>query len=239
MKKATRFFAIIICLALFASLLTACSEPQLEYEINEDGKTCTITRMVNWDIKKLVIPSEIDGYTVTHIGNGFINCTLLTSLTIPDSVTSIGENAFAYSSCLTSVNISENVTFMASSAFNGRSLTEITVDKNNKVYHSQDNCIIRTADNTLIKGCKTSLIPDYVTSIDLYAFRYCNEMTSITIPDSVTNIGGSVFEGCTSLAEINYTGTIEEWKKIGLAYDTSYYIKAIVVHCTDGDVNID
>lgn len=163
MKKATRFFAIIICLALFASLLTACSEPQLEYEINEDGKTCTITRMVNWDIKKLVISSEIDGYTVTHIGNGFKNCTLLTSLTIPDSVTSIGLNAFFG----------------------------------------------------------------------------CTSLTSITIPDSVTNIGGSVFEGCTSLAGINYTGTIEEWKKIGLAYDTSYYIKAIVVHCTDGDVNID
>ena len=83
-------------------------------------------------------------------------------------------------------------------------LTSITVDINNPVYHSVDNCIIETSSETLILGCKTSLIPSdgTVTAIGERAFAYCIYLNSIEIPNSVTSIGDSAFEGCSSLTSV-------------------------------------
>ena len=138
----------------------------------------------------------------------------MTSVTIPDSVTSIGIGAFAGCSGLMS----------------------IVVEEGNPIYHSDGNCLIETASKTLVVGCKTSVIPDdgsvtnigwyafsgcsgltsitipdSVTSIGESAFSYCTGLTSITIPDSVTSIGDWAFDGCTGLTEIYYTGNVAGW----------------------------
>ena len=74
------------------------------------------------------------------------------------------------------------------------SLASIVVDKNNPVYDSRNNsnAIIETATNTLVSGCKTTVIPNSVTSIGSWAFSM-NDLTSVTIPDSVTSIGSWAF----------------------------------------------
>jgi len=69
-------------------------------------------------------------------------------------------------------------------------------------------------ENTVVK---TVIIPDSVTSIDGYAFRYCTSLTSITIPNSVTNIESSALFGCTSLQSIIFDGSKAEWDKIDKA----------------------
>ena len=109
--------------------------------------------------KNSIIPN--DG-RVTSIGDrAFINCTGLTSITIPDSVTSIGGGAFYDCTGLTSVTIGNSVTSIGDAAFgNCTGLTSIT-------------------------------IPDSVTVIGWEAFAGCSGLTSITIPDSVTSIGDS------------------------------------------------
>ncbi len=131
------------------------------------------------------IPSSLKSVIVTG-GNilfgAFSDCSGLTSITIGNSVTSIGDSAFIGCSGLTS----------------------ITVADGNTIYHSKDNCLIETASKILILGCKTSVIPSdgSVTSIDSSAFKKCTGLTSITIPNGVTSIGKGAFNGCSSLESI-------------------------------------
>ena len=121
------------------------------------------------------IPSSLRSVTVTGgniLYSAFYNCSMLTSITIPSSVTSIGDNAFDGCTGLTSMAIPDSVTSIGNYAFSGCSgLTSIT-------------------------------IPDSVTSIGICAFMNCTGLTSVTIPDSVTSIGWHAFEDCTGLTSV-------------------------------------
>ena len=101
--------------------------------------------------------------------------------------------------------LADGVTAICDGAFSWcSSLTSITVNVGNPVYHSDGNCLIETESKTLIAGCGTSVIPSdgSVTSIGARAFLGCSSLTSIAIPDGVTSIGESAFLGCSSLTSI-------------------------------------
>ena len=117
--------------------------------------------------------------SVTSIGkSAFLGCSGLTSIEIPASVTSIGNFAFYNCSNLTSIEVPDSVTSIGSSAFSGcSSLTNIE-------------------------------IPASVTSIGGNAFYNCSKLTSIEIPDSVTSIGGWAFSGCSSLTSIEIPNSV-------------------------------
>ena len=128
----------------------------------------------------------------------------ITSITIPDSVTDIGEYSFYQCSGLTSVTIPESVVSIRESAFFGCSgITNITVNENNKSY-SSENGILYNKDKTMLITCpagKTGSIkiPDSVKNIGWRAFLGCTGLTSIKIPDSVKSIGWNAFIFCAGL----------------------------------------
>ena len=130
-------------------------------------------------------------------------CTSLTSIMIPDSVRTIEWGGFYHCTGLTSITIPDSVTYISNIAFAGcTGLASITVDEDNPQYHSVNNCLIESATNTLLLGCKTSMIPNGVTSIGDHAFRNCEGLTSIMIPDSVTSVGVDAFRNCEGLTSI-------------------------------------
>ena len=158
-------------------------------------------------VTDLIIPDSI----ARIASRAFEGCTSLTSVTIPDSVWSINQYAFLNCTGLTSVTIPYSVTHIQPWVFKAcTSLTSITVDENNTQYYSEGNCLIEKSTNTLILGCKNSVIPDSVTSIDEYAFQNCTGLTSVTIPDSVTSIDEYAFQNCTGLTSVTipYSVTI-------------------------------
>jgi predicted nucleic acid-binding Zn-ribbon protein len=141
--------------------------------------------------------------SVTCIGlAAFANCDKLSTIHIPNSVTSIGTVAFFYTG-LTIIQIPSSVTSIGELACLGCDLNTITVDSENSVYDSRNDCnaIIETKTNSLIFGCKNTVIPNSVTSIADYAFEDL-DITDINIPNSVTKIGYECFRGCRKLTSL-------------------------------------
>ena len=139
--------------------------------------------------------------SVTSIDyHAFAHCSL-TSIKIPNSVTSIGEEAFYGCSSLTSVDIPNSVTSIDSFAFYGcRSLTSIKIPNS-----------VTYIDSYVFYGCSslTSIeIPNSVKSIGYYAFYGCSSLTSLDIPNSVTSIGSYAFYGCSSLTSLDIPNSV-------------------------------
>ena len=200
---------------LFGSEAQAASEKYdiYTYEVGSDG-TVTITDCDDSAQGAITIPSQIDGKPVTSIGAAFYYCISLTSITIPDSVTSIGGCAFEYCSSLTSITIPDSVTSIGWDAFDGcEKLTQINVDTANTVYSSVNGVLFSKDKTELIrypegKADTSYAIPNGVTNIGDWAFHDCNSLTSITIPNSVTSIGTMAFCGCSSLTSITIPGSV-------------------------------
>lgn len=158
----------------------------------------------------VVIPETViykgNTYSVTKIGgNAFESCSDLTSVVIGTNVKEISDWAFLDCSSLMSISIPRATTTIGQDAFTGCcSVTEIIVDSNNPVYDSRNNCnaIIETSTNTLISGCKTTIIPNDITTIGFAAFSGCTGLVTIDIPESVTSIGRWAFVGCSQLDHI-------------------------------------
>ena len=192
-----------------------------EYKVLENG-TASITGF-NSPQQEVIIPSEIDGYLITEIGNGAFSWNdSIISVVIPESVTSIGASAFYDCDSLTQVSSPEHQMTVASNAFKYTPYFNdirnwkdywLMIDNNKSVYAflyyiQEDNTIVI---NGYISPEKNVHIPyqidgHLITAIGSEAFYGKTEITSVTIPDGVIEIRDRAFEMCYDLSEITLPG---------------------------------
>ena len=184
------------------------------YKENEDGETVTITEFLGpvdpanpgpYDID---IPEKLDGYTVTGLGEDSfstdndrsplyeIHHKKIHSVTIPQSVTSIGDGAFAECEKLDSLTINDAATSIGDWAFDEcYALSSLSLGKN-----------ITTIGDYAFYDCRilnNVTIPQSVTSIGDHAFEFCYNMDTLTIKDAATSIGEYAFSHCESLKTLS------------------------------------
>lgn len=148
------------------------------------NNTAVIVIRYNGTAADVTIPSRYKGKPVTAIDHAAFHDSAVTSVTIPDSVTSIPDDAFAFCSQLTNISIPNSVTFIGFSAFNScTSLKSIT-------------------------------LPSSLSTIQSSAFFNCGNLETIRIPVSVTFIGNYAFAGCPSSMTVTYPGSKTQWDAI-------------------------
>ena len=235
---------IFMCLALLATLLVvnlvmvqSASSDDLTILPNSTGDGYIVTKCVTDASGSLSIP---EGKPVVEIGrDAFLNCTGLTSVTIPTSVKTIGWYAFSGCTGLTSIVIPDSVTTLDWFAFSGcTGLTSATIGNG-----------VTCIDASAFAGCTnltTVTVGTGVTGIGWSAFKGCSQLSTINIPSSVTSIDRYAFYGCSSLSKVVFCGTAEEWSDItigegnnsltGITLTFHNYVNRVCTICqqTDG-----
>ena len=164
----------------------AANAPLFDFEFIPPDNTAVIVTNYKYNgaAADVTIPSRYQGKPVTTIGHAAFFNSAVTSVTIPDSVTSISDEAFVNCPKLTNISIPNSVTYIGFSAFSScTSLKSIT-------------------------------LPSSLSFISGALFLGCSQLTTIHIPVSVTSIGNNAFADCPSLMTVTYPGSKTQWDDI-------------------------
>lgn len=163
----------------------AANAPLFDFEFILNNTAVVVTNYkYNGAAADVTIPSRYQGKPVTTIGHAAFFNSAVTSVTIPDSVTSISDEAFINCPKLTNISIPNSVTYIGFSAFSScTSLKSIT-------------------------------LPSSLSFISGALFLGCSQLTTIHIPVSVTSIGNNAFADCPSLMTVTYPGSKTQWDDI-------------------------
>lgn len=171
-------------------------------------------------VTEINIPAEIRGVKVISIRNSaFENCSSLTAVTFPGSVTSIGDSAFAGCTSLSSVTLPDGVTSIGNSVFSHCSaLKNVTLPGR-----------LTSIGDSAFRGCGSLgdiRIPGGVRTIGSSAFAGCASLSSVTLPDRITAIHENAFSECASLMKAEYSGTDEDWNKVSVGSGNDFLKRA-------------
>ena len=181
--------------------VSAATYGSYQYSALSDG-TVQITGY-NGTAKSLVIPSTINGKTVSKIGHSaFIMSNTLESVTFPDTITEIGESSFLYCSQLTAVNFGKNLKKIGKNAFmQCKSLTSVTIP-------ASVTQISEYAFSECVSLKTVTIRSGASATVDNYAFQDCSALTTVNFGNTISAIGTSSFEGCKALTSVTIPGSV-------------------------------
>ncbi len=185
---------------------------------------CQSLTNLNWNAESV---SDFDGANVGFDNQGMESSSI--NVVFGDSVKRIPAYLFYAVSNVETVTIGSGVTEIGDRVFgDSDSIESLVVDSKNATYHSDGNCVVKTAEKMLVLGCANSVIPSdgSVTAIGDNAFYGC-DITYSVIPDTVKSIGSSAFYPSSEF-DIFYTGSEEDWAAITVDSDNENLLSASV-----------
>ncbi len=185
------------------------SDNTFEYNILDDG-TVAIRKYLGTDTA-VTVPSTIEGKKVSRLNGTFENCSAISKLTIPEGITSIGNDTFKGCSGLTALRIPFSVQKIGSFAFKDcTSLAEITMPE------SLDIGVVNLSMFENCTALKEITVPKTLV-VWIRMFYNCKNLKRVTLSAGLGTIAGLAFSGCTSLEEVHYDGTHEDWEKLTIS----------------------
>jgi predicted ribosomally synthesized peptide with SipW-like signal peptide len=189
----------------------------LKYKLNSDNASYSVSGIDDCPDTDIVIPSTYNGIYVTAIAaKAFKDNDTITSVIIPDSVTSLGNSIFYNCTKLKTVTIGEGLNSINELAFNGcTSITNFIVSASNESFKSIDGNIYSKDGTQLVKyaigkQATSFTIPNGVTEICNEAFRGSNILEEVIIGDGVKSIGVAAFMQCSKLTSVIMSDSIED-----------------------------
>lgn len=242
--KILKGWNLLVDSILLFFIMNVCSIPASAYDFMYQGiaydvlssadKTVAVTKLggsskytlTNISIPQTVVYNETD-YTVTYISSGaFYDCDKTVSITLPETIDSIGVIAFASMDNLKSINIPYNTKKIDGSAFSyNKSLSDIKIDGELLEEIGDDafnNCVslesielpnsVKRIGESCFSGCKSLQrvsLSSSLTEISKWMFKNCENLQTIKIPSDVTKICNYAFEGCKGLWSVEFNDKLE------------------------------
>ncbi len=181
------------------------------YIILDDG-TAEIKKYYNDDATKFTVPSEVNGYKVTSIGDfAFAYRDKLEEVTISEGIKKIGDYAFTDCHSLKSIAIPDSVVMLGECAFMScKSLSSVKLPSG-----------VKSIEKNTFYDCtslKSVAIAGKVTKIGDYAFNKCYSLESVNLPEGLTYIGNLAFYDCTSLKSISVPESVTDIEFMAMGY---------------------
>ena len=195
------------------------------YKLNTDN-TITITKCTSSD-ENIVIPSQIDGHSVTGIGDkAFENVTSMKTVSFPSNLKTIGSYAFVGCTSLTSVTLPDSLTGLYTYAFSGCTSLKSAVLNRGRI-----NIV-----EGLFQGCvslSSVTVPNTVQNIKPYAFSGCTALQSLSLPKSLLVISENAFLN-SGIKTVKYAGTSTNWQYVIISGVGNAGLKSATVTGSDG-----
>ncbi len=255
-----KIISLVLCLAIcmsicanFSLVKAADSTDLLTFTLSSDGEYYLVGAKDTSITGEIVIPSTYDELPVKHISaNGFEDCTGITKVTLPDTITRISTRAFRYATALEEINIPNGVKYIGENAFAYCvQLKEITIPdtvthigKGAFRYTSLENVVIPESviytdtNNTggknlftaesLFDNCrslKSVTLPSSITEIGQFAFDWCENLETLIIPEGVTKIWNNAFEGCSKYTNIYIPDSVKSMSVRAFGNMNTYHYK--------------
>ncbi len=185
-----------------------------------DGKATIIG--CSSDINGAVeIPATLGGKPVVGIAERAFYGLNITSIVIPEGITTIGDNAFEDCTALESVVLPNTLSSIGRYAFSSCPIKTIELPGSLNSVGENAFCLCLELENVIIS--------EGTTAIGAGAFMFCDKLASVTIPASVATVGEAAFDGCEALAKVYYDGNKEEWNSIAVETKNDSLINAEII----------